>query len=199
MSKNPFAKIPNFLEKVAGESKMRNRKTYYRVLFGTDNVARSTSQIPSDIENGHWIKDWTPVSFVLPKEQWNDYQSNNKAWQLCSERLRELLDTLKTPSDVIAWLDASITDPLTGETAAYHLLYFPEPLSLDILDHKRSIFNPKNVRSPVVKPCFNRETLQEHNVFTYMGGYTPWFVSSDIRNAAINAELTGLELSRTCQ
>jgi hypothetical protein len=173
------------------------RTQYYQVLFDynatpTIEVVRASQGLDhSLIIDGKPIDARTPVRFVMPKGTPVDYQQNDLGWRLCSPRMRGIIDTHKSKIDVVEWIDALITAERSKEQR-YFVVHFPSPLPLAVLDRRRTVFNPSNPRL-VVKPALNHQAVDGHNVFTYEGGFEPWFVSQRVRDALLAAGCEKIE------
>ncbi|MEW6173810.1 MAG: DUF1629 domain-containing protein [Bacillota bacterium] len=175
---------------------------FYRVVSGykqDDPLGVAYAPLEADhlmVWDGEQITDWSKVRFVLKDGPYADYQGNDLGWRLCSEKLRHIIEAHADEQDKLKWLDAIVVAE-NGEMRDYYILYFSEPLPLDILDKKKTIFNPNDL-AIVVRPCLNITAIGNHKVFTYIGGCSPWFVSTEVRDAIIAANCTGIELAKSC-
>jgi len=159
----------------------------------TIEVARASQGLDhSLVIDGKPIGARTPVRFVMPGGKPADYQQNDLGWRLCSPRMRAIIDTHKSKIDEVDWIDALITAERSKEHR-YFVVHFPSPLPLAVLDRRRTVFNPSNPRR-VIKPALNHQAVDGHNVFTYEGGFEPWFVSQNIRDALLAASCDKVEL-----
>jgi hypothetical protein len=173
------------------------RNQYYQVLSDynatpTIEVARASRGLDhSLVVDGKPVETRTPVRFVIPKGSPVDYQQNDLGWRLCSGRMRRIIDTHKSAIDEVEWIDAVVAAERRQEHR-YFVMHFPIPLPLAILDSRRTVFNPFNPRL-VIKPVLNHRAVDGHNVFTYEGGFEPWFVRQHIRDALLAAGCEKIE------
>jgi hypothetical protein len=181
--------------------------SYYKVRYREDYYAQGFGTVvsPQDwwnehryfIERGKSITNNIEIPvFQLEKGKFADYMDNDCGFNLCSERLMNLIENFKSNTDLIEWYEVQVQ----GEfRQLYYILHLP--VVLDILDEDRTLFH--NVYDDdgtfidkiVIKPQFKLEGLIGHNIFSYVGSDISWYVSENIKTAIIMQDCTGLELS----
>lgn len=131
------------------------------------------------------------------EEIWNDYQPNNLAWPLMSEKLKKIIDENVMSNENIDWISCKIKNGT--ETRNYYILRFNK--LLDVLDLHKTKFVPGT--DSIIKPVFASSKVRKFNVFM---AATPgegdfWkissgvYVSESIKKSIQNAGLVGIELS----
>ncbi|MGQ9683062.1 MAG: imm11 family protein [Anaerolineae bacterium] len=173
---------------------MAMKARFYRMLWREDpalGVGYAQGEFGLDlVKEDETYEQWVPVTFVLRDGGYADYQANDFAVRLCSERLRHLIDMHAAPNDVRQWLEAIVVGP-GGEAREYHILHLPEPA--DVLDKRRTLYAEGEF---VMKPHLNAARASGRHVFIFpTGGTTAVIVSAKARDAIISARCTGMEFS----
>jgi len=120
------------------------------------------------------IENWIPVEFILNGGDYADYQANNFAFPMCSEKMRKIIDNNKGQSDSIQWLEALVKS--NSESKKYYILHFPE--KLDAIDKERSILSflseelsqKSQMEFSVIRPFLDKSKIEGHNIFSFKGG-----------------------------
>jgi hypothetical protein len=140
--------------------------------------------------NEELLGTWSMPTFQLRGGPVADYQPENIGLPLCSERLRDIIEMHRHPSDLIEWLPVEVK----GENASYpyHILHLLE--ELDVIDPSRSIID---ARGGVVKPHVKVTKVGKHQIFRYKGGGDTTVCLSDrVRLAILNEGCTGCYFSK---
>jgi len=166
---------------------------YYKVLFDEEGVFG----VAHTIEKGDLftlpycgvVENWKPLALELREGEFADYLASNLGCRLCSERLRNILQTHASSTDELQWLSVEVCRGM--EKRAYAILHFPAPP--DILNKNKSIL----AGDFVAKPVLSKSSLGTHQVFSYPNaGELKLFVSEPVKRAIEAAGCSGLELSR---
>ena len=135
------------------------------------------------------VADWQPRALELREGECADYLANDLGCRLCSERLKNILDSEASPSDVLQWLPAEVR--CAGITHKYWILHFPSPP--DVLDKNRTKFADRFV----VMPVLSKEAVADHRVFIYPeAGEHRMFVAEPVKRIIDASGCTGMEFSR---
>ena len=117
-----------------------------------------------------------------------DYLANELGGRLCSQRLKEVIELHKSPSDEIGWLQVDVVGD--KQRMPYALLHFPS--NADVLDISKTKF----VGSLIIKPTFDKLKVQKHRIFGLPSEESHrTYVSAAMRLAIEAAEMTGLGFS----
>lgn len=57
---------------------------------------------------GELVADWGEAEYVLDGGDFGDYPRELRAYRLCSQRLRDVPDRIKSPLDRLQWLSARV-------------------------------------------------------------------------------------------
>lgn len=163
---------------------------YYHVYFDESEdlgVGRSRSE-------GTWfapevgpVTAWTEPELELTNGAFPDYLASDLGCRLCSERMKQVLESSATRADVVQWLPVQVIS--RDGVRRYWFLHFPEPVAaLGKLTIRQGDF--------VVKPFLSKARLRGHAVLTYPGGEgVALVVSETVKRALESAALTGFECS----
>lgn len=139
---------------------------------------------------GGSVRQWDAPTFRLDMGVAVDYLANSSAWRLCSQRLREVLDSNRGDRDVLQWLPVSVVDA-AGAQLPYWVLHFPEVP--DVIHKTRSVFSG----SVLVKACIDTGLATGHRVFTLSRYGVYLVIAGQVKTAVAEAGCTGIEFSRT--
>ena len=136
------------------------------------------------------IEEWVDQEYRLTGGGFSDYQAELRGLRLCSEKLREVIESGRGASDDVQWLPAQVIDS-KGEQRPYWVLHFPEdPQSL--LDIEQSTFGPLG---EVVRGALDPAKAAARNVLPDPNGsFVTFLVSSALRDAILAAGCEGLEM-----
>lgn len=151
-----------------------------------------------DLKFEQAIRQWKRFEFQLTRsatgEPPADFVSDNLGLEICSMRLRGIIDTMKHESDEIAWYPILIRDT-RGFRHQYWVLHIPTVA--DVIDPEHTVFNKANdPMSGVLKACISVRAVGQRRVFRIPWGATAWVVCESIRDAVVSNHCTGLELRK---
>lgn len=159
---------------------------------------KTKSELPFDLilKKLSRDKDGLKVSSDLSdlKYLWLDYQPNNLAWPLMSEKMKDLINTNLTGKEGIAWIKAKVKS--TNEIRTYFIPLFQQ--KLDVLDEQKTTY----VRgtSHIIKPVFSLDKIINYSLF-----YTPqnfWeitsglYINETLKKAIQKEKLTGVDFEK---
>ena len=128
------------------------------------------------------------------KYLWLDYQPNNLAWPLISERMKDLINSNLTGKEGIVWIKANINGG--GELKAYYVPRFTK--KLDVIDQEKTLFVPGT--SHIIKPVFSFVKVLNYNLFFAPQEYweitSGLYVSEKLKNELQKAKLTGVDFEK---
>lgn len=96
----------------------------------------------------------------VPEKEFFDYQYNQFAYYLLSERLKNCIEENKGSKDFFSWISVSVSSEI--ETRNYYIPIFDR--IPDVLDSKLTTIVPAS--NAILVPCFDSEKLEGHNFFT---------------------------------
>lgn len=154
------------------------------IAYGPDG-GELTVLPPSGTKVTHWI----PLELVLRDGGFADNLANDMGLRLFSDKLRTIIDEVRSEQDVVQWLDATVFDG--NEVRPYHVLHFP--VDFPVVDEARSIMAGKMV----VKPVLLTSAVRGRNVFTLPETHARrLFVSQKLRDAIREVNCTGVDFSK---
>jgi hypothetical protein len=167
--------------------------SYYELLFQEEKhlgVGQTVDkQDVFHLPDAGKVDGWKPLLLDLKDGDYPDYLASNLGCRLCSERLRAILQTHASSSDILEWLEVTVRKQ--GEERPYFVLHFPQPP--DVLDKKKTIF----AGSFVVKAVLSREAATGHQVFAYPKcGCLPLFISEEVKQAIQAEQCIGMEICK---
>lgn len=128
------------------------------------------------------------------KYLWLDYQPNNLAWPLMSERLKNLVDSNLTGKEAIQWMKVVVKSE--RERRNYFIARFT--IMLDVIDEQKTIFVPET--SHIIKPVFSLAKVANYNLFTKPQEFweipSALYVSEKIKKRIEEAKLSGIGFER---
>jgi len=143
---------------------------------------------------GKMIPDWQTIHFAIREgssvmgDAFDDYQFVLHGFRLCSQRMKDLFETHKSPDDKIQWLDATVT--WNGETRPYYVLHFYE--DTDVVDPVLSQWNPKTKTYDAIPRIYIREKIGDHNIFALPHDYLGLTVRAFILKEIKRQQMTGM-------
>jgi hypothetical protein len=154
------------------------------------------ANIPSEIDpfllpvSGISVDSWRPFDMSLKEGILADYLANDLGARLCSERMRDTIESCKLTADVLQWLNVQVVDD-SGMPITYYILHFPK--NFHVVSQEHSLF----AGDMVVKPVLEYSVSQHLSIFTLPneGGITT-FVSSSVKEAMESSELTGMDFEK---
>lgn len=96
----------------------------------------------------------------VPEKVFFDYQYNQFAYYLLSERLKNCIEENKGSKDSFSWIKVSVSSEI--ETRNYYIPIFER--IPDVLDSKLTTRVPAS--NAILVPCFASEKLEGHNFFS---------------------------------
>lgn len=131
------------------------------------------------------------------KDIWLDYQPNNLAWPLMSERLKLLVESNLTGKEEIDWLTCNIKSK--NEEKLYFILRFNK--MPDVLDMQKTMFVQGTEH--IIRPVFAAFKVSSYNIFTKPSSHDLWkitsslYVSESLKKAIQKEKLTGIDFEKT--
>lgn len=165
---------------------------YFSIYFDESEelgTGRSRSEELLFLPDRGPITDWATLQLDLVDGAFPDYLASDLGCRICSDRMRNILDSLALPADVLQWLPIQV---VSGDVIrSYWVLHFPEPV--EALG-KRTIWQGDFV----VKPVLSVTRLNGHAVLTYPGAEGVGFVvNAEVKGALESASCTGFECTAT--
>lgn len=165
---------------------------YYSIYFDDSEdfgIGRSRSEELRFLPDRGSVDEWVAPTLDLVEGTFPDYLSSDLSVRLCSDRMRHILQSSASPTDVLQWLPVQV---LRGDDARdYWVLHFPEPVCAL---GKQTIWQGDFV----VKPVLSKARLRGHAVLTYPGAEgVALVVNEKARNALALASCTGFECALT--
>ena len=143
---------------------------------------------------GKLIPDWQAMhcsireGSIVGGDAFEDYQAIIHGCRLCSQRMKDLCESNKSPEDKIQWLDVTLT--WNGETRPYYVLHFYE--DTDVLDPVLSKWNPKTKMYDALPEVYDREKIGNHNIFSYPRNFLGLTVRAFIVKEMKKQKMTGM-------
>jgi hypothetical protein len=173
---------------------MVNKGDFYYLHFADKpGLALAEAKYDPDLANrlhaGGKVLEWETLGFVLDSGIVADYLANTYAFRLCSQRLRDVIDSHRGDGDMVQWLPAVAVNRV-GAELPYWVLHFPEVP--DVIHKTKSVFSG----SVMVKACLDAAVVAGHRVFT-LSHYGVYLVVADqVKDAIRQAGFSGLEFSK---
>ena len=118
----------------------------------------SSHVIPFSMEL-HEVRITTGLLVGDVSDSFYDFQPNNMAWPVMSQKMMSIISSHLTGLENIEWKEMTIKGKT--ETRNYYVLSFKE--KLDVLNEEKSIFEPCS--GGIVVPCFDMDKIQKYSVF----------------------------------
>ena len=143
-----------------------------------------------DLPRSGWIDDWSPPVLTMGLGYYADYMVQLGVLRVgcaCSEKMRRVIDLVRSPLDRIQWLP--VIARAAREERTYYLLHFIE--IPDLLNWDASIKSPDG---SIVKPVFSRAKLGGHRIFTALNSrFNEHYVTPEVKDAIEGAKCTGVQ------
>jgi hypothetical protein len=172
---------------------------YFRMFTAGDfGIAFSSPKIDSVelIPNTGVISSWSPLDLFVKPGEWEgplaDYIHNDLGVRLCSKRLIELLEKIRSDDDKVQWLPAYVTD-LEGNQVEYYVLHFPEPPDVLNLAQGETIYDKDS--GVLIRPCISQDKAEAHRIFNIPGLYITTIVDESVKVVLELEGMTGIEFS----
>jgi len=122
------------------------------------------------------------------KHEWVDYQPNNLAWPLMSEKMMQVIDRNLTGKESIVWMKAFVKS--VHEKKIYFVPRFEK--QLDVLDEQQTVFVEGTTH--IIKPVFSLIKVRKYSMFHKPRMF--WEISSALYiNEIVKAEILKEKLS----
>ncbi|MCU0450761.1 MAG: hypothetical protein MUC97_13120 [Bernardetiaceae bacterium] len=185
----------------------------YRPQFGSADFPRAWEH---DFEKRDFARRGRPAKLIgtlpgaaLVDGQFADYIVNSGNYNLCSQKLRDVVEAGSGPDDVVEWYPVTVNG--LGQSRTYYVLHLP--VIRPVLDERHSKFRyldqekirqilgvaqlPGIVRvRQVIQYSFNADALKGCHVFGREDSSLEWFVSGKLKRAIEAAGCTGLEFDQ---
>lgn len=130
------------------------------------------------------------------KYLWQDYQPNNLAWPLMSEKMKNVISTHLTGKEGLVWIKAIVNG--ANEVKEYFIPRFLQ--KLDVLDEQKTIFVPGTMH--IIKPVFSLSKISQFSIFHKSQEFfweitSGLYVSETLKNAIQKEKLTGVDFEKT--
>lgn len=135
------------------------------------------------------MTEWKPLSFGLDDGIVVDYVPNSFAFRLCSQRLRDVLESNRGESDTAQWLPTVVSDR-EGAQLPYWVLHFPEVPN--VIHRTKSVFSG----SVMVKPCIDASLVDGHRLLSWPHNSVTLVIANQVKNAIARAGCTGMTFSK---
>ena len=161
---------------------METNRRYYELMWSDpedDDDPGGVAYAPGSFElwlepHSTLLTTWNVPTFQLRDGSFTDYLANNKGLPMCSEHMREIIETHRGQADLLEWLPVEVHDVqpgpagVGGEEQQSRHYAIPHLLEeLDVVDTTRSIMASTGF---VVKPHLILAKIGAHQIFRYRGG-----------------------------
>ncbi len=207
---------------------MTPEAVYYELMWSDDNqggIAYAPQKFTLYLHPNVMLStNWTTPVFQLRRDSgpFQDFLDNSEGLPICSEKMRDILDSLREQTDVLEWLPVEIQDvevtvtrnnaeqgalpgvseSLKVEVAqdtethvqSTHRYYILHLIEeLDVVNRSLSIMGSPD---QVIQPYLDLSKVGRHRIFNYKGGGDMRVcLHSNIRRALIDADCTGCYFS----
>jgi hypothetical protein len=128
------------------------------------------------------------------KYKWLDYQPNNLAWPLMSEKMKTLIEQNLTGEEGIVWMKVIIKADL--ERRLYFIPRFKQ--KLDVLDENKTKF-VKNTNH-IIFPFFSADKIKKFSIFHTPSDFCEitldLFIDEKIKDQLMKEKITGVDLKK---
>lgn len=151
-----------------------------------------------ELKEGNYIKNWKEnITFYFNSNEGSnltDYLSNDLGWFIVSQRLKDMMDTLKI--DKIQYLAVNIVDT-EGSIASdkYYIanvFEIVDAIDLDNSDYSVIDLDGEKVYS-IRKYAIIENTVKQFHLFKILGDEIPLFVSEKFKELVETYEITGCD------
>lgn len=129
------------------------------------------------------------------KHLWQDYQPNNLAWPLMSERMKNIISDHLTGNEGLVWIKAIVNG--NNESKEYFIPRFS--YKLDVIDEQKTMF--VSGTNHIIIPVFSYAKIANYSLFFVPQDYweitSGLYVSDALKNAIQKAKLTGVDFEKT--
>lgn len=128
---------------------------------------------------------------------WTDYQPNNCAWPILSEKFKEVVENNLTGEEGIDWIKAIVKG--NGEKRVYYILRFNK--ILDVLDKEMTLFDRGS--DSIIKPYFSLSKIHFLSVFYRPQARDLWkitssiFVNNNLKRKIQKEKISGVSFEKT--
>ena len=112
----------------------------------------NTHSIPFSMEL-HDIRITSKLLVGDVSDRFYDFQPNNMAWPIMSEKMKSIIDSHLTGLEYIEWKEVTINGKT--ESRKYYVPFFKR--KLDILNMSETVLSPYGI---IMIPCFDKEKIQ---------------------------------------
>ncbi len=132
------------------------------------------------------------------QETWLDYQPNNLAFPLMSEKLKSVIEMSLTGNEQIDWIACKVKN--RDKERRYFILRFNK--ILDVLDMQKTMFVQGT--DVIIKPVFSLKKTNKYSIFmaTTSGYGNLWkitsgiYISENLKKAIQKQKLTGIDFEK---
>lgn len=135
------------------------------------------------------VEDWKPLELKVDRGPLVDFVANDIGLDLCSQRMRSLIDQHLGPLDSVQWLPVALLDASDTGHAYFVIKVLDRP---DVLCRRRSKVLGDDV---IIKPAIDLGKVAGREVLAFPG-YKGFMVSERLRDELIEAECVGVEFLR---
>lgn len=131
------------------------------------------------------------------KKIWTDYQPNNLALPLMSEKLKSVIEANLIGNEQIDWIACKVKSE--SDERSYFILRFNK--MFDVLDAQKTMF--VHGTDHIIRPVFAASKVGSYNIFTKPSSHDLWkitssiYVSETLKKAIEKQKLTGLGFEKT--
>jgi hypothetical protein len=174
----------------------KDKKPGYQLsleLEGVHELPFEMKLMKSCIKNGKLVSE---ENLFEIKEIWPDYMLNQFAYNMFSERFKEVIEKELTGNEEIDWIAAKIHG--NGECKTYYILRFTK--KLDTINEEKSLFD----KYGLIRPCFSSSKVEKYSIFhvpdkeEYLWKIPSGvYVTEKLKKAIQKAKLTGVGFEKT--
>jgi hypothetical protein len=170
---------------------------YYRVLGSNEEYEKKNlgTAIANNVGKEEYFKlttrffelpskDVIIPSFTLIEGYYADYLGNDLGWNMCSEQLMKVINSLKSDLDVIDWKEVQIYSEQHG-VRPYYALFFPQ--YLHALDEEQTVYASGMIWEPALK----KDIIKNHHIFKFKRTHA-FVISERIKEDIVSNGLSGM-------
>lgn len=128
------------------------------------------------------------------KYLWVDYQPNNLAWPLMSDKLKSIISSHLTGKEGIVWIKAKVKS--VDESREYFIPRFKQ--QLEVLDEEKTTYVPGT--SHIIRPVFSLKKIINYNMFHAPQDFweitSGLYISESLKKAIQKEKLAGLDFEK---
>jgi hypothetical protein len=165
----------------------------YFFVWGRNDPKSAVAYAPEHLEIHSEIKEvkerkGSPV-FTINDGELRDYLPDNIGWQLCSAKIKAIIDAYRLNDDTFEWYP--ITIKRGDEESQYYALWFPS--MPEILDPNETSYLPLPRGGKYVRrAAFRANILEKMSIAALEENSRRWIVASDVKEAIKQAGCTGI-------